>query len=76
MEIVLDFLDGSEGMIIKSKSVLTPEKVYDLLLEESAIVIDFQTFLKEVWVYLTEGIAVYKPKILNCTLNPFLVESK
>lgn len=73
MEITVNVLVGEKDTIyLKSKTDLTPEKVYNLLSDEQLIFIPFDKFIEDIWVLLLQGISIYKPKQYLCSFVPHL----
>lgn len=73
MEItVKTFVGGEETIYLKSKTELTPEKVYNLLSDEHLIFIPFDKFIEDIWTLLLQNISIYKPKQYLCSFVPHL----
>ena len=72
MEITVKSLVDGEIIYLKSKSELTPEKVYNLLSDENLINISFDKFIEDIWTLLLQNISIYKPKQYLSSFVPHL----
>ena len=72
MEILIRHIAGdNEPQHLKSKSELTADKVFNVLVEEKLYFGTLQEFEEKIWSLLLQDIIVHTPNLL-CTLTPLL----
>lgn len=61
-----------ESFTLQSKSSLTPEKVFDILVEDALFYQSLEVFETEIWNLLKEGIIISKHYTIPAYLIPYM----